>query len=91
MRGEDGRLYHWILPSFFQLLTDLVQEGREFAVVFRTFGRDLPRVLRAVFRALNEGAHPLFPDLSGLSVSHASRLRSDLLKQPLRKRENVAV
>lgn len=69
MKGEDGRLYHWILPSFFQLLKDLVHEGREFAVVFRTFGSDLPRVLRAVFRALNEGAHPLFPDLSDLSVS----------------------
>ncbi|TNM86314.1 hypothetical protein fugu_006544 [Takifugu bimaculatus] len=68
VKGEDGRLYHWILPSFFQLLKDLVQEGREFAVVFRTFGGDLPRVLRAVFRALNEGAHPLFPELSDLSL-----------------------
>uniref|UniRef100_A0A673CQI6 Si:dkey-32e6.3 n=1 Tax=Sphaeramia orbicularis TaxID=375764 RepID=A0A673CQI6_9TELE len=63
VKGEDGQLYHWILPSFFQLLKDLVQEGREFAVLFRTFGTDLPRVLSAVSRALNEGAHPLFPDL----------------------------
>lgn len=70
VKGEDGRLYHWILPSFLQLLKDLVQEGREFAVLFRTFGTDLPRVLRAVFRALNEGAHPLFPDLPDLNVSH---------------------
>lgn len=77
MKGEDGRLYHWILPSFFQLLKDLVQEGREFAVVFRTFGSDLPRVLRAVFRALNDGAHPLFPDLSDLSVS--PRIISDVV------------
>lgn len=69
IKGEDGRLYHWILPSFFQLLRDLVQEGREFAIVFRTFGTDLPRVLRAVFRALNEGVHPLFPDLPELKVS----------------------
>ncbi|CAF93185.1 unnamed protein product [Tetraodon nigroviridis] len=66
VRGEDGRLYHWILPSFFQLLRDLAQERREFAVVFRTFGSDLPRVLRALSRALKEGAHPLFPDLSDL-------------------------
>lgn len=72
VKGEDGRLYHWILPSFFQLLKDLVQEGREFAVVFRTFGSDLARTLRAVFRALNEGAHPLFPDLSDLSVSRVA-------------------
>ncbi|XP_069025226.1 uncharacterized protein [Embiotoca jacksoni] len=69
VKGEDGRLYHWILPSFFQLLRDLVQDGREFAVVFRTFGTDLPRVLKAVSRALNEGAHPLFPDLPELKLS----------------------
>ncbi|CAN9515880.1 unnamed protein product [Ophioblennius macclurei] len=68
-KGEDGRLYHWILPSFFQLLRDLRQEGVEFAVVFRTFGTDLPRVLRAVSRVLNEGAHPLFPDLPDLKMS----------------------
>lgn len=69
VRGEDGRLYHWILPSFFQLLRDLVQEGGEFAILFRTFGTDLPRVLNAVSRALNQGAHPLFPDLPDLKVS----------------------
>lgn len=69
IKGEDGRLYHWILPSFFQLLKDLAQEGREFAIIFRTFGTDLPRVLRAVHRALNEGAHPLFPDLPDLKLS----------------------
>lgn len=74
VRGEDGRLYHWILPSFFQLLRDLAQERREFAVVFRTFGSDLPRVLRALSRALKEGAHPLFPDLSDLGVSPQQRV-----------------
>lgn len=78
VKGEDGRLYHWILPSFFQLLKDLVQEGREFAILFRTFGTDLPRVLRAVHRALNEGAHPLFPDLPDLKVkeNHTFSLHS---------------
>lgn len=68
LKGQDGRLYHWILPSFFQLLKDLVGEGREFAILFRTFGNDLPRVLNAVHRALSEGAHPLFPDLPDLKV-----------------------
>ncbi|XP_067095520.1 uncharacterized protein si:dkey-32e6.3 [Osmerus mordax] len=66
--GEDGRLYHWILPSFFQLLRDLVEEGRDFAVLFRTFGSDLPRVLTAMSRALTQGRHPLFPDLPDLQV-----------------------
>ncbi|KAM9750905.1 uncharacterized protein ACNS7B_007892 isoform 1-T1 [Menidia menidia] len=68
VRGEDGRLYHWILPSFFQLLRELSREGRDFAVLFRTFGSDLPRVLRAMSRALVEGAHPLFPDLPELKL-----------------------
>lgn len=69
VRGEDGKLYHWILPSFFTLLKDLVAEGREFAVLFRTFGSDLPRVLTTVSRALTEGSHPLFPDLPELKLS----------------------
>ncbi|XP_029292039.1 uncharacterized protein LOC115011163 isoform X2 [Cottoperca gobio] len=69
VKGAGGQLYHWILPSFFQLLRDLVQEGRDFAVIFRTFGNDLPRVLSALSRALNEGAHPLFPDLSDLKMN----------------------
>ncbi|XP_015203495.2 uncharacterized protein [Lepisosteus oculatus] len=68
VRGEDGRLYHWIMPSFFQLLQDLASLGRDFAIVFRTFGTDLPRVLRAVRKALTGGAHPLFPDLPLLSL-----------------------
>ncbi|XP_031142119.1 uncharacterized protein si:dkey-32e6.3 [Sander lucioperca] len=69
VKGAGGQLYHWILPSFFQLLKDLVQEGREFAIIFRSFGSDLPRVLSAVSRALNEGAHPLFPDLPDLKLN----------------------
>lgn len=69
VKGEDGRLYHWILPSFFQLLRDLAMEGREFAILFRTFGTDLPRVLSAMFKAVNQGAHPLFPDLPELKLS----------------------
>ncbi|XP_061591077.1 uncharacterized protein si:dkey-32e6.3 [Cololabis saira] len=69
VQGEDGRSYHWILPSFFQLLQDLVRDGRDFAIVFRTFGSDLPRVLRAVSRALSDGVHPLFPDLPELKLS----------------------
>ncbi|XP_076132782.1 uncharacterized protein LOC143114851 [Alosa pseudoharengus] len=69
VRGEDGNLYHWILPSFFQLLQDLASQGREFAILFRTFGTDLPRVLAVVRRALTQGDHPLFPDLPALKLS----------------------
>jgi hypothetical protein len=68
VKGEDGRLYHWILPSFFQLLGDLVSRGDDFCLLFRTFGSDLPRVLSAVSRTLTQGAHPLYPDLPDLKV-----------------------
>lgn len=66
--GEQARHYHLVLPSFFHLLESLHQEGRQFAVVFRTFGTDLPRVLQAVHCAL-EGQHPHFPALQDISVS----------------------
>lgn len=68
VKGEDGKLYHWILPSFFQMLQDLASQGVEFAVLFRTFGTDLPRVLTAIQHAVEQGSHPLFPDLPALKV-----------------------
>ncbi|KAL0158399.1 hypothetical protein M9458_046475, partial [Cirrhinus mrigala] len=69
VKAEDGKLYHWILPSFFQMLQDLASQGVEFSILFRTFGTDLPRVLNAVKRAIEEGSHPLFPDLPALKVN----------------------
>ncbi|XP_030314332.1 uncharacterized protein LOC115598998 [Calypte anna] len=65
--GEENRHYHLILPSFFHLLETLHREGRAFAVVFRTFGTDLPRALRAVSCAL-AGQHPRFPALRDLAL-----------------------
>ncbi|XP_042308614.1 uncharacterized protein LOC121922829 [Sceloporus undulatus] len=67
IQGEQGRHYHFVLPSFFYLLESLHQEGRQFAVIFRTFGTDLPRVLRVVRCAL-EGQHPHFPSLPDISL-----------------------
>uniref|UniRef100_A0A8C5QUN3 Uncharacterized protein n=1 Tax=Leptobrachium leishanense TaxID=445787 RepID=A0A8C5QUN3_9ANUR len=66
--GEDGKGYNWILPSFFHLIEKLHQEGRQFSVILRTFGTDLPLVLRAV-RSAFEGKHPLFPQLQYLPVN----------------------
>ncbi|KTG42781.1 hypothetical protein cypCar_00005620 [Cyprinus carpio] len=68
VKGEDGKLYHWILPSFFQMLQDLSSQGLEFSILFRTFGSDLPRLLNAVKRAVEQGSHPLFPDLPALKL-----------------------
>ncbi|KAK1801753.1 hypothetical protein P4O66_022394, partial [Electrophorus voltai] len=69
VRGEDGKQYHWIIPSFFRLLQDLASQGVEFSIVFRTFGTDLSRVLTVLQRALEQGSHPIFPDLPALKLS----------------------
>ncbi|XP_072276746.1 uncharacterized protein [Pyxicephalus adspersus] len=67
-KGEDGKLYHWILPSFFHLLSILHQQGRQFSIILRTFGSDLPRVLKSVHATL-AGKHPHFPQLQDLPLS----------------------
>lgn len=79
--GEPGKRYHLILPAFFRLLDTLHRDGRAFAVVFRTFGTDLPRALQAVSSAL-DGQHPQFPALRDVSVSDALRVRRDGEGQP---------
>ncbi|XP_027562735.1 uncharacterized protein LOC113979590 [Neopelma chrysocephalum] len=79
--GEPGERYHLILPSFFRLLDTLHRNGRAFAVVFRTFGTDLPRALQAVNSAL-DGQHPQFPTLRDVAVSGAPRVRWDGEGQP---------
>ncbi|KAM5126723.1 uncharacterized protein ACMZJ9_021175 [Mantella aurantiaca] len=66
-RGEDGKLYHWILPSFFHLLSSLHHQRRSFSIILRTFGMDLPRVLQSLHVAL-AGKHPQFPQLQHLPL-----------------------
>ncbi|XP_027693052.1 uncharacterized protein LOC114024237 [Vombatus ursinus] len=60
--GEDGRHYHRVLPAFFKLLAGLCQQGRRFAVIFRTFGKDLTSLLQTTHNAL-QGQHPHFSAL----------------------------
>nr|XP_020651026.1 uncharacterized protein LOC110079907 [Pogona vitticeps]XP_020651027.1 uncharacterized protein LOC110079907 [Pogona vitticeps] len=67
IKDKKAKHYHLVLPSFFCLLESLHQEGRQFAVILRTFGTDLPRVLQAVHCAL-EGQHPNFPALRDISL-----------------------
>lgn len=50
-----------LLPSFLHMLRELKRMGRSFTLIFRTFGRDLPRIEQEL-RALCEGRHPLFLD-----------------------------
>ncbi|XP_074139368.1 uncharacterized protein LOC141551530 isoform X2 [Sminthopsis crassicaudata] len=65
--GEDGRHYHRVLPAFFKLLAGLSQQGRRFAIIFRTFGKDLTSLLQTTHSAL-QGQHPQFSALKELPV-----------------------
>ncbi|KAM3914864.1 uncharacterized protein RB166_017282 [Leptodactylus fuscus] len=67
-KGEDGKSYNWILPSFFHLLESLCLQQRQFCVILRTFGVDLPSVLRSVHAAL-QGEHPHFPQLKQMPLT----------------------
>ena len=51
--GHRYPRYHFLLPSFIKLLRVLVETGREFAIIFRTFGNDVARVLAALRSALS--------------------------------------
>ncbi|CAL1139656.1 unnamed protein product [Cladocopium goreaui] len=51
-----------VIAAFFDLVADLVKNGRSFSIVFRTFGSDLPAV-QAEFNAFCAGEHPRYPDL----------------------------
>ena len=46
--GKHHSRYHLLLPSFIKLLQYLHKDDRDFAIVFRTFGNDVSRVLRAL-------------------------------------------
>ncbi|XP_040538339.1 uncharacterized protein LOC416055 isoform X1 [Gallus gallus] len=67
VQDGHGKHYHFILPSFFRLLDALHRNGRDFTVIFRTFGTDLPRALLALRSAL-AGQHPQFPALRDLAL-----------------------
>eukprot|EP00736_Rhodelphis_marinus_P013150 Rmarinus@m.11627 len=67
--------YHSVLPSFFELLHTLIARNLDFALVFRTFGVDLPIVAKAL-DAYCDGCHPMYP---APPPTVASRLR---LSQP---------
>eukprot|EP00444_Apocalathium_aciculiferum_P011491 CAMPEP_0183461442 /NCGR_PEP_ID=MMETSP0370-20130417/139672_1 /TAXON_ID=268820 /ORGANISM="Peridinium aciculiferum, Strain PAER-2" /LENGTH=338 /DNA_ID=CAMNT_0025653407 /DNA_START=37 /DNA_END=1053 /DNA_ORIENTATION=+ len=56
----EGRFF--IIPAFFTLLLKLESGGRDFRVVFRTFGTDTADVIKE-FNVFCTGTHPCFPDV----------------------------
>jgi len=45
--SHDGK-YHFLLPSFFKAITELIKRDRDFVIVLRTFGTDITDVLAAL-------------------------------------------
>ena len=52
-------MYH-IVPSFFHMVLSLERQHRDFVIVFRTFGDDIPRVILE-WNMFCTGTHPLYP------------------------------
>jgi len=68
--------FHHLLPSFFHCVLELSKAGRDFRVIFRTFGVDLENV-KEEWNAFCEGTHPSYPDarFDGTSGSRDLRLK----------------
>merc|ERR1711933_201814 len=57
---ESGEWFHFVFPSVWRLFSSLQEQGRNFAVVIRTFGSDGPNVAKAL-NAFFRGEHPAYP------------------------------
>jgi len=84
--GADGRLYHYLLPSFVKMLYDLHADGCRFSIILRTYGVDAPKVLESIAHVV-DGNHPLFPGKLPIGVNRrpgrirrqpAGRIRCEL-------------
>ena len=67
MSGKDGQQYNYIVPAVYKCIHYLIQNQRDFAIVFRTFGLDAPNVIRSLTHGL-KGNHPGFPEPVHLPV-----------------------
>lgn len=67
MSGLDGQQYNYIVPALYKCIHHLVKTGRDFAIVFRTFGLDAPNVIKSLDLGL-KGNHPGYPKCIDLNV-----------------------
>ena len=68
MSGKNGKQYHYILPSVYRIIHKLYEDGRDFAVIFRTYGLDAENVLSSLSHGLS-GNHPYFPNEVEMNVN----------------------
>ena len=64
--------YHFIFPSFFNTVTELLKANRTFTIIFRTFGSDLDRISNAM-NEFASGNHPQYK-YDGCEELHISRV-----------------
>lgn len=67
VRSTNGKLYHYILPTFFNTICVMHKEQRDFAIIIRTFGLDIPSILNAI-RAFLNGDHPMYPERRDINL-----------------------
>jgi hypothetical protein len=70
----EGR--HFVLPSFFKLVQRLEEEGRNFRIIFRTFGIDILDVI-GEYNLFCSGRHPCFTDVIAEMEKRMVRLPQD--------------
>eukprot|EP00494_Astrolonche_serrata_P017545 UN17730 len=59
MKSKEAKHeYYHIVPGFFNLIHHLIETKREFKIIFRTFGIDLP-IVQTEFNSFVSGKHPL--------------------------------
>ncbi|KAL8585446.1 hypothetical protein ACOMHN_024607 [Nucella lapillus] len=68
MSGMDGQLYHYILGGLYRLIHHLVNAGRDFALIIRTYGLDAPNALASLSHGV-KGHHPGFPNAVPVPVN----------------------
>eukprot|EP00929_Paragymnodinium_shiwhaense_P008407 TRINITY_DN112367_c0_g1_i1.p1 TRINITY_DN112367_c0_g1~~TRINITY_DN112367_c0_g1_i1.p1 ORF type:complete len:387 (-),score=22.25 TRINITY_DN112367_c0_g1_i1:37-1197(-) len=64
---------HFLLPAFFRTISELKRSGRNFSVVLRTFGTDLPEVSCC----LESFARAEHPDFCGFRCDDIQKVRED--------------
>lgn len=78
---------HFMLPSFFEVVLALERAGRDFSIVFRTFGVDLPDVATE-WNSFCTGNHPCYPGIR-MDGSRSSQMGNDFRTLGARQKREI--
>lgn len=82
--GVEPKSLHFVVPALFRCIVELRRQQRDFVIVLRTFGHDLPDLQKS-FESFSKGLHPDFPDFKDESMAFhgVATLRWDSDGRPL--------